>query len=77
VNTPSRVLVSAPSLELYENWLVITGRDPAAYRYIASYEQLSGYWGRVIVLNGGSQDVHIRSLLVHPARYALLDRLEV
>lgn len=70
------VLVEAPNFQLYSFWLTHR-EDPLIYRYLHSAEMLNGWWGPVIVLNGGSLDPHIRSLVAHPSRAGNVTRMEV
>lgn len=70
-------LVSAPTLQLYKHWLRVTGKSPSLYPYINDFRVMHGYWGPVIVLNGGNRDAHIMSMLHHPTRAGTLTYLEV
>jgi hypothetical protein len=56
------ILVEAPNFQLYQHWRN-TQQDRDQYTYVNNEDWLRGYHGEVIVLNGGSQDPHIRSLV--------------
>lgn len=60
-------LVEAPNYTLYEHWLE-RQPDPGAYSYLKDWSMLAGWWGPIVVLNGGSLDPHIRSQVNHPGR---------
>jgi hypothetical protein len=70
-------LVEAPNFQLYDHWVRSGGRDVNEYRYIETAAALKGWHGPVIVLNGGSHDPHVRSLVKHPSRAGNVTHMEV
>lgn len=70
-------LVSAPNETLYLNWLALTGRMAAEYPMITDLAELRGWFGEIIVLNGGSHDPHFQHLIRHPSRSTKVIRIEV
>jgi hypothetical protein len=68
--------VEAPNYNLYNYWLY-RQKDLNAYRYLGNADQLNGWWGPIIVLNGGSMDPHIRSLVGHPSRAGNVTHMQV
>ena len=56
------ILVESPTVELYKHWLMQQPYISKYYR-ISGAEWLRDYHGEVIVLNGGSLDPYIRSMV--------------
>jgi hypothetical protein len=63
-----KTLVEAPNRLLYAYWLALSGRDGNDYPYLDAAAVLKDWHGPIIVLNGGSLDPHIRSMVNHPSR---------
>ena len=69
--------VAAPTPALYEHWRKRGGKHPDEFPLIKNGGDLKGYWGPILVLNGGSSDPLIRSLVRHPTRAGNLTYLWV
>jgi hypothetical protein len=71
-------LVVAPTHLLFKTWLARNPDiDPRQVEYVGRHEQIVGTFRPIIVLNGGSHDPHIRVLVRHPSRRALVTHVEV
>lgn len=60
-------LVVSPNYQLYLHW---AGRqpEPRLFEYVDDFRRIAGGWNKIVVLNGGSLDPHIMSLVNHPDR---------
>lgn len=73
-------LVSAPNRVVFEAFLTrefAEGRDLDKYQYIESEDDILGDYKPVIVVNGGSHDLHVRNLVRHPSRAGLVTSVQV
>ena len=76
ITTPT--LVTAPNHRVFVHWMAAHPEtDPHMVEYVADYKQVAGTFKPIIVLNGGSLDPHVRALVRHPARAALVTHIEV
>jgi uncharacterized membrane-anchored protein len=72
-----RTLVVADNERIMQYWLEISDGDPGDYELVTDFRQITDRWGPIIVINGGSFDAHVQSLVRHPMRRALVTYIEV